>query len=346
MTAVAGANAGTITRTAGFEQSDSRGSFKLAVAADPASPAARNILVYQGSKVYGAPFTSETLAENKSYNTVYQLGEYVLTPYPGILPGVFTVADPDGIANSGDETKVHFSQGNLWANTSGSTPVYNFETNQYDVQSSWSTSHVSLFYWSKTASVAYNQTYSDDDAAANDVFFTNDTEETANADFTVNGVTGKYRNLSESEWQYLFSYDGTEGGELLEGTDYCNDIRKDKYKCGVTVCGKANSVVLLPDEWDASVISLEDFATTTEYNEETTTVKWSAMEAAGAVCLPAAGARNSSEVSKVSVEGNYWSSSPSSEDARHIDFGSIVYFDADERLNGYSVRLVTDVPAE
>lgn len=29
------------------------------------------------------------------------------------LPGVFTVADPDGIPDSGDETKVQFSQGNL-----------------------------------------------------------------------------------------------------------------------------------------------------------------------------------------------------------------------------------------
>ena len=34
----------------------------------------------------------------------------------GALPGVFTVADPDGIPNTGDETKVHFSKGNLKGN--------------------------------------------------------------------------------------------------------------------------------------------------------------------------------------------------------------------------------------
>mgnify|MGYP003296549566 CR=1 FL=1 len=111
MTAVAGANAGTITRTAGFEQSDSRGSFKLAVAADPASPAARNILVYQGSKVYGALFTSETLAENKSYNTVYQLGEYVFNTPAGALTGEFSVSKDGGTTIK----KIYFSKGNLYA---------------------------------------------------------------------------------------------------------------------------------------------------------------------------------------------------------------------------------------
>ena len=77
VTAVAGTTPGTITRTAGFTQADSRGAFRLALAADPAAPAARNILVFQGSKVSGAPFTSTTLAGGKSYNTVYQMGEYV-----------------------------------------------------------------------------------------------------------------------------------------------------------------------------------------------------------------------------------------------------------------------------
>lgn len=77
--AVSGANTGTITRTAGFEQSDSRCSFKLALAADPAEPAARKILVYQGSRISEAAFTSKTLAGGKSYNTVYQMSEYVFS---------------------------------------------------------------------------------------------------------------------------------------------------------------------------------------------------------------------------------------------------------------------------
>ena len=77
--AVSGANTGTITRTAGFEQSDSRCSFKLALAADPTAPEARKILVYQGSRISEAAFTSKTLAGGKSYNTVYQMSEYVFS---------------------------------------------------------------------------------------------------------------------------------------------------------------------------------------------------------------------------------------------------------------------------
>ena len=90
---VAGAKTGKITRTetaepSVFTQSDSRGSFKLALAADPAAPAARNILVHQGSKVSGAAFTPTTLATGKSYNTVYQMGEYVSNGAGGYAPTV------------------------------------------------------------------------------------------------------------------------------------------------------------------------------------------------------------------------------------------------------------------
>ena len=94
--AVAGAKTGKITRTdtaepSVFTQSDSRGSFRLALAsdpADPAAPAARNILVHQGSKVSGAAFTPTTLATGKSYNTVYQMGEYVSNGAGGYAPTV------------------------------------------------------------------------------------------------------------------------------------------------------------------------------------------------------------------------------------------------------------------
>ena len=87
---VAGASKGKINRTGTsvFQQSDSRGAFRLALAADPSAPAARNILVFQGSKVSGAIFTSTTLATGKSYNTVYQMGEYVSNGAGGYAPSV------------------------------------------------------------------------------------------------------------------------------------------------------------------------------------------------------------------------------------------------------------------
>lgn len=104
--------------------------------------------------------------------------------------------------------QVYFSNGNLWYGkvAGASEATFNFEANQYGFQTSWNASHVSHFYWSKTASVAYAEGYSDSDTSGNDVLFTNGTPESAKDDFTVNGVTGKWRTLSDAEWDYLFGH--------------------------------------------------------------------------------------------------------------------------------------------
>ena len=104
-------------------------------------------------------------------------------------------------------------------------------------------------------------------------------------------------------------------------------------------------MVLLPDNWDTSLLSLDTFANTTEYNEETT-VKWSAMEAAGAVCLPAAGYRKGLIMYAVDSLGNYWTSSAYDDDYALSEsfLGDIIYADDyDIRYLGFSVRLVTNV---
>ena len=63
--------------------------------------------------------------------------------------------------------------------------------------------------WSKDADVAISETYSDPDAQDDDVFFTNETKDTAKADFTVNGQKGMWRALSAGEWQYLIEKNGS-----------------------------------------------------------------------------------------------------------------------------------------
>ena len=107
-----------------------------------------------------------------------------------------------------DTKQVYFSKGNLWYGKVGDATeaTFNFEANQYGFQISWDASHVSHFYWSKTASVAYAEGYNDPETSEKDVLFTNGTPESANADFTVNGVTGKWRTLSDNEWGYLFGH--------------------------------------------------------------------------------------------------------------------------------------------
>ena len=243
---------------------------------------------------------------------------------PNVIHGLFTV--------NSEGRQVFFSKGNLYHDGN----AFKFEENQYDVQGSWSTSHVSHFFWSPFASVACGSTYDDSDASVDDDFFTNATVGTAKADFTVNGITGKYRTLSTEEWQYLF---GT-GAE-----------RSGKCKHGVTVCGLANCVVLLPDNWQWEDPVGNDWQDG-GYSEETL-VKWSDMEAAGAVCLPAAGFRDDTDVVKVGEDGYYWASTPDSEmkyHARCVRFLNIVKFPdlgieaaiGDYRSYGNAVRLVAD----
>ena len=254
----------------------------------------------------------------------------------GALPGEFSVSAAK---------KVHFSQGNLVAtvNASGVPVAWKFATKQHDYLGEGGANHtigssagdVDLFCWSS-------------DAASNNWGIYTETEITkgvTNGNFNDWGKNigngNVWRTLSTEEWQYLFSYDGSEHG----GTNYDNDTRRGKYKYGVTVCGKECCVVLLPDNWDTSLLSLDKFANTTEYNEETT-VKWSAMEAAGAVCLPAAGYRKGLIMYAVDSLGNYWTSSAYDDDYAFSEsfLGDIIYADDyDIRYLGFSVRLVTNV---
>ena len=237
------------------------------------------------------------------------------------------------------DKKVHFSQGNLYYDGS----AFKFEANQYDSPASWDASHVSHFYWSKDASVATAKTYSDAGAAAGDVFFTNADETTAKAGFTVN-VNGKeqsgWRTLSKKEWQYLFNNDNT----------YGVNNRSGKYKYGVTVCGKTNCVVLLPDNWEWDETADEHNVGTGWQDggyPETQTgneVTWQTMEAAGAVCLPAAGYREDSKFSYVGDHGRYWSSTMGKNYPDAVSFtdfnvipGNFGFLD-----DGYSVRLVKE----
>lgn len=242
---------------------------------------------------------------------------------PNTLPGVFSVSD---------NKQIQFSKGNLyWDETN---KKFGFEANQYDFQDKWfGTYCVSHFYWSKTASVTYVEVYNDS-GKQSDVFFTNTDSDTANKDFTVNGVTGKYRTLSKEEWLYLFGFN--EEGERYEQKE---TRRYKKYKCGVTVCGVNDCVVLTPDDYTGSI------------NDSYDKASWAVAEAAGLVCLPASGYRDTSSVKNCGSSGSYWSSSAiNAEKAYYVGFpigqdpkDINVNPDPTTRNLGNSVRLVTDV---
>ena len=304
---------GTITRTGDsyFEKSKINGEgeavFQIAVPVLETATGQRVLTIEQGSdKVKDKKFTTKALSAATSVNTVCQL---VGLP-AGALEGEFSVGP-----NATD--KVHFSKGNLYYDGS----KFYFETNQYEVRSSWNPNHISLFYWSKDASVACAASYEEPGATSDDVFFTNETITTAKAGFTVN-VEGKersgWRTLCKEEWQYLFN---------------TRSNASSLYMYGVTVCGKTNCLIIAPDGFTGSIASSYDTST------------WPEAEAAGLVCLPATGSREGSEVSSVGDSGFYWSSTTDDKDRAYgvyVEPSRVTPDYRDRRNLGSSVRLITE----
>ena len=223
----------------------------------------------------------------------------------GALPGLFTVNE--------DGKKVCFSQGNLYYDGS----KFCLENYQYSIASYWKESHVSNFYWSKTASAVYAEYYNNV-GETSDVLFTNATETTPNASFTVNGQTGMWRTLSQAEWKYLF-----------ENHSYKYISVNTKY-----------GIVIAPDGFSGE-ISDADVA------------DWAAAEDAGFVFLPNTGFRENSYIRETDKSCIYWTSTPhetNSGNAYRMFFqwhSDQSYLDVKLNLDGLrewavGIRLVTD----
>ena len=232
--------------------------------------------VVKGGKVY--EHTATPSSDKRSfYMDVRTDGDKPWTEAAGKLPGLFTVGKgADGKAGTADDVQVRFSQGNMyWDGDS-----FEFEANQYSINSTWSTDHVSHFYWNKDASLAYAESNNETGASASDNFFTNSDQTTAKAEFTVNGQTNVWRTLSHDEWKYLF-----------ENHNY----NHDKY---VSVNGKSG-IVIAPDGFSGTIEDSYD------------ATAWATAESNGFVFLPITGYRSGSIISE--KEGStisclYWTS--------------------------------------
>lgn len=286
-----------------------------------------------------------TVTKNKVSLATFEATALSFLP-DGALSGEFSVSDDEGTTIK----KVHFSKGNLyWDGDS-----FEFETNQYDIQSDWNPSHVSHFFWSMTASVAYDNVYNSEGENINDEFFTNATNTTAKENFTVNSVTGKYRTLSRYEWQYLLCI---REASTVNGTE--------NARCAKAVVNGKSGLIILPDAYDhpSGVAALKNINP-----ENNKTVKfednsydltdWGKMESAGAVFLPPTGYREPGEThGKKSTPseiwlpdsfGYYWSSSAYSynkDSALCTEFTEYNFVTnvLEGRFPGRCVRLVTDV---
>lgn len=247
-----------------------------------------------------------------------------------VLSGEFSVSSTK---------KVRFSKGNLQAKYDGTSYCWGFADRQYDyigdavgnttITSQRNGGIVDLFGWS-TPSTNYGiSVYSSSEAFKD-------------WGLAIDG-SGIWRTLSSGEWNYLF---------------YFRANASDKYglgriveKVGDELVIIANGLIILPDTFvnpdpEKDFCPISSSRGLFDYNSFSVD-KWTAMDEAGAVFLPAAGCREVNIVSSTGTDGIYWSSSHDDDITATFvrfskDHSNLSFFDI-ERNIGCSVRLVTDV---
>lgn len=242
--------------------------------------------------------------------------------------------------------KVHFSKGNLYFKRTSSgasdwSPYFYDEQYQYNSLSTGSSrtataddTEIDLFTWGYDATNSIDpdgKEYVSGHDTDGESF--DSTEDWG----TQIGDGNTWRTLTKDEWCFLFAYDPKTYSFIMASPRY------NLYKTGVTVCGKANCLVIAPDGWNLTTHPLQS-SYGTEYSEGNP-MTWEQAEAKGLVCLPAAGARDGSGVYYVGDYGIYWSST-----AHGSNIACSLYFNSydflpdhnDYREFGFSVRLITE----
>lgn len=317
---VSGVTNGTITRTgdsyfaAGKVNSEGEAVFQIAVPELETASGARVLTVAQGSdEVKDKNFSKKSIDPATSVNTVCRL---VRLP-AGALEGEFTISDPDGIPDNGDEKKVHFSKGNLYYDGNKfdfEAKQYYFRTydgkgkcdaNGYDKNSGTASGHWGLFGWStvkKFCGISTSETSSEYSGIFIDWGAAIDNK----------GTWSTLSGGSNGEWKYLFDHH-------------------------VHVWGTCHNVpgrFIAPDGFEGDATALSAVI-----------ADWEDAEDAGIVFLPAAGDRGGSGVSSVGDFGFYRSSTAHGENNAYCVLFSDYVLPGDydvSRSKGYSVRLVTE----
>ena len=284
------------------------------------------------------------------------------------LPGAFSV--------SGTKV-VYFSKGNL--QYQASTNTWRFAKNQYeavggsngsgnvapyntssanespsDSQTGW----IDLFGWAASGisrdGVNAYQPYSTSTTSADyGTTTTKSASETlGNYDWSKN-MGDDWRTLTAEEWGYLIG----PGNIGTTPSDQRANYQSLRGLCKITVSGtEYPGMIILPDDLYDNLPTEGDIASkwaacavaagSLNYTKATfTEAEWTALQAAGAVFLPAAGYRNVTSVRDAGARGGYWSSSASSEtSAFYLVFleGYLGSENSSYRYGGLSVRLVSE----
>ena len=315
--------------------------------------------------IEGVTYSSESTVQTVTGGDVPQ----AMTWTDGKSPKKFTVADPTPEnPNSGDETKVYFSQGNLQYIGSAATPYWKFADHQFDFlgnngQGSTSeTADRDLFGWGSTGNAPTGDSYyvnyqpwatstSSVGSSYNsygygpstnrphptggvderNLLVSNGSDWGANTIYAGTAPTTGWRTLTKAEWVYLINTRKDGSGKLLYG----------EGKVGSCTPG----LIILPDDWSCPSGLTDVVRGTSSWSNVYSYPQWARMEAAGAVFLPAAGYRLGTSVNSVGSFGYYWSSSYISSDYAHYLYfrsGNVNPSCDGRRYNGFSVRVVSE----
>lgn len=203
---------------------------------------------------------TKSLTGGVAQNTTYAVVEKEVLPL--VLPGVFSMSS---------KVSVRFTRGNLWYDGTDC----HFEENQWTYPTSWNTAHVGHFYNHNditTAAKSYAPSYS---TYYQSYIFPNSGKNTANSNFTVEGLTGKCRVISDGEYQYLRD-------------------RSSDSKYGYGKVNEVDGLIFLPDSWNNPLSHTFASGSSTSYTSNKYNLDdWVIMESAGAVFFPLAGYRSS-----------------------------------------------------
>ena len=254
------------------------------------------------------------------------------------LPGVFTVsAGEDEVEGTADDVKVRFSPGNLRYDVASG--IWSFFRNQYDCgPSTYAGGHdkeISLFTWGygSWSTIPNTQEY-------------------------VLGVVGGQVLSRSQDWGSRLAGGNVWRTLSVDETEY---LFRDQSRIGrAVVCGMKGDIII-PDTFidpetnrgscpfvPFTESEIEDGYEDNIYSSES---DWSAMESAGAVFFPAAGTRKKDVIKYYGTMGTFWtttsnrSSNTTMAYRAHMNTSKTAGTLIDDKGEGYSVRLVTDVGA-
>ena len=320
-----------------------------------------------GTDTYAYEKTGATFENGKFYPVTAKLTKQAPE---GAISGKFSVSPT---------LKVYFSQGNL--QYQASTNTWRFAENQYDAvggnngsgnaapyntssanhsPSASQTDWIDLFGWAASGitrdGVNAYQPYSTSTTSADyGTTTTKSASETlGNYDWGKNMGDG-WRTLTAEEWGYLIG----PGNGGTTPSDQRANYQSLRGLCQITVSGTSYpGMIILPDDLYNNLPSEGSIASkwsdcavaagsSLQYTNATfTEAEWTALQAAGAVFLPAAGYRGGTKVYGAGAYGYYWSSSASSNTNAFLLFfgaGHLRPESSSGRYLGFSMRLVRPV---